>query len=204
VLYSVVCVPHVPDLVLSCRPTHYHIITLSHHHIITSSHYHIITSSHYHIRTSAHLHICTLKRATRRSSTNALLLAFYGILSFVPGFSGTLEVLAGLVLLYRRTTTLGSMLAAGVFLNVAMLNLSYDIPVKIFSIQLFAMCLFLLVMEYRRLLDFFVLNKTAAPSVLYLYTPSKKWMRISKTVMKLAMICLGVGFTLYDTVDRYK
>jgi uncharacterized membrane protein YphA (DoxX/SURF4 family) len=128
---------------------------------------------------------------------------FMGYSHLYQGFSGTLEVLAGLLLLYRRTTTLGSMVAAGVFLNVAMLNLSYDIPVKIFSIQLFAMCLFLLVIEYRRLLDFFVLNKTAAPSVLYIYTPSKKWMRISKTVMKLAMVFLFVGFTFYETVNRY-
>jgi hypothetical protein len=128
---------------------------------------------------------------------------FMGYSHLYQGFSGALEVVAGLLLLYRRTTTLGSLLGAGVFLNVAMLNISYDIPVKLFSIHIFLMCLFLLVIDRRRLLDFFLLNRTAAPSVLYEYTPSKKWMRISKTVMKIGMICLGVGFYLYESISWY-
>ena len=52
-------------------------------------------------------------------------------------FSGLLEVLAGVLLLFRRTTTLGLFFAGGLFLNIMMLNLGYDIPVKLFSIQLF-------------------------------------------------------------------
>jgi uncharacterized membrane protein YphA (DoxX/SURF4 family) len=124
---------------------------------------------------------------------------FMGYSHLYQGFSGAMEVLAGLFLLNRRTTTLGCLVAAGVFLNVAMLNLSYDIPVKLYSIHVFAMCCFLVVIDRRRLIDFFILNRTASPSVLYQYSPSKKWMKVSKTVMKLAMICLGVGFYFYES-----
>jgi uncharacterized membrane protein YphA (DoxX/SURF4 family) len=129
---------------------------------------------------------------------------FMGYSGIYQGFSGALEVIAGLLLLYRRTTTLGSLLAAGVFLNVAMLNISYDIPVKIFSIEIFLMCVFLLVIDRKRLIDFFLLNKTAPPSTLYDYSPRKKWARITKTVMKLGMVCLGAGASLYQSITWYQ
>ena len=51
-------------------------------------------------------------------------------------FSGAMEVLAGLLLLNRKTITLGLFVATSVFINVMVLNLCYDIPVKIFSIHL--------------------------------------------------------------------
>src|SRR5512138_3299341 len=47
-------------------------------------------------------------------------------------FSGLMETIPAILLLYRRTATLGVLIATGVFINVAALNLSYDIPVKIF------------------------------------------------------------------------
>src|SRR6185312_5648793 len=62
-------------------------------------------------------------------------------------FSGAMETLAALLLLYRRTSTLGVLVATGVFINVMMLNLCYDIPVKIFSMQMVFTCLFLLFNE---------------------------------------------------------
>ena len=43
-----------------------------------------------------------------------------------------MEVFAGIFLLFRRTVTLGLLIATGVFINVMMLNLTYDIPVKYF------------------------------------------------------------------------
>lgn len=129
---------------------------------------------------------------------------FMGYSHLYQGFSGALEVLAGLLLLYRRTTALGCLLGAGLFLNVAMLNLSYDIPVKLYSIHIFLMCAFLLVIDRKRLIDFFILNRPAAPSVLYAYTPSKRWMKISRVTLKLAMIGLGVGFYLYESYNWYQ
>jgi uncharacterized membrane protein YphA (DoxX/SURF4 family) len=48
-------------------------------------------------------------------------------------FGGLLEVLAGLLLLFRKTTLLGALLAFGVLANVFAVNLGFDITVKIFS-----------------------------------------------------------------------
>jgi hypothetical protein len=129
---------------------------------------------------------------------------FMGYSDLYQGFSGVLEVIAGFFLFYRRTTNLGSLMAAGVFLNVAMLNISYDIPVKLFSIHVLLMCVFLLAIDHRRLIQFFVLNKTAQPTVLYDYTPAKKWMRISKTVLKVAVVLYFGVSNIYESIGWYK
>lgn len=119
-------------------------------------------------------------------------------------FSGIMEVFAGLLLLYRRTASLGAFVAAGVFLNVMMLNLSYDIPVKIFSMQMVFICLFLLANEGQRLFNFFVLNRPAALCTLYFFTYPKKWMRITRIVLKLAFIALAIIMPFYNNYQFYQ
>src|SRR5258705_5754958 len=100
-------------------------------------------------------------------------------------FSGAMETFAGILLLSRRTATFGSFLAAAVFFNVMMMNLSYDIPVKIFSMRLVFMCLFLLAHEYKRIFSFFVLNKPADACSIYNVRFEKKWMRVIRVVLKI-------------------
>lgn len=111
-------------------------------------------------------------------------------------FSGAAEVLVGILLLYRRTATLGAFLAAGVFLNVAVLNLSYDIPVKLFSIHLFIFSNILLLSDAERLLNFFVLNRLAAPAITF--TLPQKWMRIGRIIGKIAFAMVFAGLPFYE------
>lgn len=58
-------------------------------------------------------------------------------------FGGALELLGGALLLWRRTSLLGAVLLLGVMGNVVMLNFSYDVPVKLFSAQLWLMAAWL-------------------------------------------------------------
>src|SRR6185295_18100086 len=82
-------------------------------------------------------------------------------------FSGAMETVAGLLLLNRRTVTAGLFAATGAFLNVVMINLSYDVPVKLYSSHLLFACLFLLALDAPRLLRFLVLNKPTRPTTAY-------------------------------------
>jgi hypothetical protein len=118
-------------------------------------------------------------------------------------FSGAMEVLAALLLLNRRTISLGVLVATGVFLNVMMLNLSYDIPVKIFSMQMEFICLFLLVNESGRLINFFLLNKPAPEGKIYHFKYTKKWMRIGRVILKCIIIAVGLIFPFYQSFSRY-
>lgn len=114
-------------------------------------------------------------------------------------FSGAMETLAGLLLLYRRTVTMGLLLTAGVFANVLMLNLCYDVPVKLFSLHLLLCCLFLLMVDGKRLYSFFVLNQATPGNDLYHFNYANKWMRIARIAAKTLFIAVAVGWTLYDS-----
>lgn len=113
-------------------------------------------------------------------------------------FSGCLEVLAGTFLLFRKTITLGLFIATGVFLNVMMLNLCYDIPVKIYSIILEAMCLYLLICDSKRLISFFLVNKGAAVNSLYEISIRKKWIHVARIITKIAFIILFPALSTYN------
>ena len=115
-------------------------------------------------------------------------------------FSGIMEVLVAVLLLYRRTATLGVLIATAVFINVMMLNLSYDIPVKLYSMNLVLQCLYLLANEYHRIACFFVLNKPAPGSSVYNYPLTKKWLRISRIVLKLGVVLL-MGKSFYEILQ---
>lgn len=110
-------------------------------------------------------------------------------------FSGAVEFLAGFLLLFRRTSTLGAFIAASVFLNVMVLNLCYDIPVKLFSIHLFLFSNFLLLGDLNRLLNFFILNKPVQPARRFMLP--KKWMRVTQTGLKVAFAILFLIMPLY-------
>lgn len=103
-------------------------------------------------------------------------------------FSGAVEVVAGVLLLFRRTSTLGAFIAASVFLNVMMMNLCYDIPVKIFSIHLFLFSNFLLIGDVRRLLNFFVFNRPTQATARFVLP--KKWMKRSQLALKIVFFIL--------------
>lgn len=119
-------------------------------------------------------------------------------------FSGCMEVLVGISLLYRKTITLGVFLATAVFTNVMVLNLSYDIPVKLFSMNIVLACWFLLVNEYDRFVCFFILNKPVNACSIHHFSYSKKWMRITRIIFKIAFVVLAVGFTFYNSYQRYQ
>lgn len=101
-------------------------------------------------------------------------------------FSGFMEILAGLLMFNRKTITLGLFMALTVFINVMVLNLCYDIPVKLFSIHLVVFCLYLLLHDAKRLMGFFIFNRASpANTVNSLFLP-KKWMRVSHILLKIA------------------
>lgn len=70
-------------------------------------------------------------------------------------FVGCAEILGGLLIMIPRTATLGALLCLANITQVFLLNMTYDVPVKLFSFHVILVCLFLLGPEARRLRDFF-------------------------------------------------
>jgi hypothetical protein len=111
------------------------------------------------------------------ASPMGLLWTFMGYSLPYNVFTGGVEVLGGLLLYWRRTTALGALVVAGAMANVVMLNLSYDVPVKVYSAHLLLLALFLLAPEARRLADFFLLGRTASLAPLHAPPLARGWAR---------------------------
>jgi len=77
-------------------------------------------------------------------------------------FAGAAEVFAASLLFIPRTAGLGSMVALMDSIAIFTLNMTYDVPVKLFSFHLVLMSLFLLAPNLVRLRDFFVLQRATA------------------------------------------
>ncbi|MEV0672345.1 DoxX family protein [Mycobacterium sp. NPDC050441] len=77
---------------------------------------------------------------------------------------GAVEVVAGLLLFLPRTATLGALLGVASMVQVFLLNMTFDVPVKILSGHLLLMGLVLLAPQYRRLADFLVLQRRTEPA----------------------------------------
>jgi uncharacterized membrane protein YphA (DoxX/SURF4 family) len=99
------------------------------------------------------------------SSSMGLLWSFMGYSKTYNLFTGLVEFTAGALLFIPRVASLGALLSIGAMMNVLVLNLSYDVPVKLYSFNYLLMGLFLISKESRRLLNVFVLNRSAEPSM---------------------------------------
>lgn len=77
---------------------------------------------------------------------------------------GAVEVVAGLLLFFGRTATLGALLSAMSMAQVFLLNMSYDVPVKILSLHLLLLSLILLAPQIGRLADVLVRQRPSEPT----------------------------------------
>jgi hypothetical protein len=77
-------------------------------------------------------------------------------------FTGAVEVAAALLLLFRRTTTLGALVAVGALVNVGALDFAYGVPEKLHVMHLLAMTLVVLAPDLPRLANVLVFNRPVA------------------------------------------
>jgi hypothetical protein len=99
------------------------------------------------------------------SSPMGLLWTFMGFSKPYGMFTGAVEMLAGALVLLPRLTTLGALLSTAALTNIFVLNLAYDVPVKLYSANLLLLALFLLLPDLRRLADVFLFDRGTQPPV---------------------------------------
>ena len=68
-------------------------------------------------------------------------------------FAGCAELLGGILLFVPRLALLGALVALAVSVQIFTLNMTYDVPVKLFSFHLILMSLVLIAPEVSRLLE---------------------------------------------------
>jgi len=117
-------------------------------------------------------------------------------------FAGCAETLGGILLIFPRTAMLGALVSLADLTQVFMLNMTYDVPVKLFSFHLLLMALFLLAPEFERLADFFLRNRTARPSTHLELFQTRRANRIALAAQVILGIWL-VGVNVYTGWDGW-
>jgi hypothetical protein len=93
-----------------------------------------------------------------------LLWAFMGASAAYSAFAGLAELCGALLLLFRRTTTLGALILAASLTNVTMLNFAYEVGVKLPVTVYFLAALTLLAPEVGKLSRVFLFNDQFRPA----------------------------------------
>ena len=137
------------------------------------------------------------------SSPTGLLWSFMGYSRAYNLFTGLVELVGGALLFVPRLATLGALICVGSMANVFMLNVSYDVSVKLYSLNLLLMGMYLMASEAPRLLDFFVLNRPAAP-VMHVPLFRRRWLNNAALALQLVLLIHVGASDLYQSHQRYK
>jgi uncharacterized membrane protein YphA (DoxX/SURF4 family) len=127
-------------------------------------------------------------------SQMGVLWASIGASPAYERFAGCAELTAGILLLIPRTTLLGALVAMADMTQVFMLNMTYDVPVKILSLHLLLLSLFLLAPDLPRVLTLFFRDRPVpAPASSPIFR-SRRAARIALAVQLLyGAAVLGFG-----------
>lgn len=131
------------------------------------------------------------------SSPMGLAWTFLGFSKGYNLFMGFAEI-AALLLLFRRTLTLGAIITLGTTANVMAVNYFYDVPVKIVSTMLFTMTLFLLLKDVIRLAKFFLTGNAVSLPKIKAPIFRKKWLNIAKITLKFLLISYSIIYGIYE------
>ncbi len=136
-----------------------------------------------------------LKKTWGDSSPMNVLWAFMGSSRPYTIFAGVSEVLGALLLVWRRTATLGALVAIGVMTNVVLLNFCYDVPVKLYSSHLLTMAILIALPDARRLANLLFWNRST-PSVDLIEMWRGVWAGRFRWTVKSIMIVVGLALPL--------
>ncbi|HEY4815457.1 MAG TPA: hypothetical protein VIH58_12300 [Chthoniobacterales bacterium] len=133
--------------------------------------------------------LSTLLEPYGESSPMGLLWTFIGASKGYEMFVGFAEVAGGLLLTLPRTTALGALIGVADMLQVFVLNMCYDVPVKLYSFHLLAVGIFLIAPELGRLGNLFIRGRqvelTKAPPM------------FKRLALNRGLLALQVVFGLY-------
>jgi hypothetical protein len=122
-----------------------------------------------------------------------------GIVPGYQSFLGLVEISAALLLLYRKTASIGAFIIIPFTGNVVMSNLAYEGGEYIYGLYLVNIALFLLAFDARRLINLTSLDRPTLPNR---FKPSfkKGWLRYGRLSLKSIFIFLFVF--VYDVKVR--
>jgi hypothetical protein len=96
-----------------------------------------------------------------------LAWVFMGFSKGYSVFAGGVEILAALLLIPRRTQTFGALVSIAVMTQVFIMNMCFDIPVKLFSFHLLLIGIILFLSDFKRYFKLLFKNEAIEKNEIY-------------------------------------
>ena len=141
--------------------------------------------------------LAVLNEPLGNTSPMTMLWTLIGLNPLYEIICGTTEVVAGVLILFRRTALAGALFTAFVVSNVVLYNFFFDVPVKIYASHLLLMSLVVIAPDLRSLADYFFFHKPTVPTGNFLLPGSRRNRRIESIVVTVVLV-LTVGLSSMD------
>ncbi len=145
----------------------------------------------------------TLFHTYGESLPRELAWNFMGYSTGFNYFVGISEYIIGILLFFRRTYTLGNLIAIGALINILAFNFYFDDNVKLLSIMLMVMSLFLLSQDAKPLINVLFRGKAASIETSRFYSFDTKRKNVFN-VLKCVLIVIVIFFDLHTFSARAK
>jgi hypothetical protein len=121
-----------------------------------------------------------------------------GVAPFFEVFAGIFELTATVLLLFRRTTTLGAIMMIAILLPIWFVNVGYNAGVELASMHLLVLSVVLLVRDLPRFWQILILHKNAALTYIKPFAFTAGWKRSGSLIIKIVFIFLFLVYRGYE------
>jgi len=119
-----------------------------------------------------------------------------GIVPWYQIFAGVVEITAGTMLFFRRTTTLGAILLFGALGDIVFVNFSYDGGVHGYSTYFVIFAAFLILYDVPKVYNLLILERFTIPVHFY-PSFSEKWLKFTRITLKTLTIFIFLILLFY-------
>ncbi|WP_316843768.1 hypothetical protein [Pedobacter psychrodurus] len=126
-----------------------------------------------------------------------------GVVPWYQVFGGVVEIAAGVMLFFRKTTTFGAILLAAALGDITFVNYAYDGGVHVYAFYFVILALFLAADDFPKLYNLLILERYTVPFRIY---PDfrKPWLKYSRITLKVLIFVIFFGVLTYTEVINFK
>lgn len=126
-----------------------------------------------------------------------------GVVPWYQVFGGVVEIVAGAMLFFRKTSTFGAILLVAALGDITFVNYAYDGGVHVYAFYFVLLGLFIAADDFPKLYNLLILERYTVPFRVY---PdfNKPWLKYSRMTLKVLTFVIFFGVLTYTEIINFK
>lgn len=121
-----------------------------------------------------------------------------GVSPFFEVFAGVFELVATVLILFRRTTTLGALMMIAILLPIWFVNIGYDAGVEVTSLHILTLAVLLLVKDIKAFWEILILHKTSVVPNFQAPHFTQPWQKTTRLALKWGFILIFLVYRGFE------